>query len=218
MIEVAVAQWAMWTADTEPDVSFLPPLLRRRCSRLTRTMLDVAYRVCSDEDRGAVPVVFASRYAEAAATLGLLQTLARREPLTASGFSHSVHNAQAGLFAIAAKNRSLSSAVAAGRDTFGAAFVEAVAAMRRSRRDTALLVVADEALPDVFAMFQDERPLPYALALLFGPHGIRLGFEPGVGRPSASSEPHAVAFARWLDGAGDSLTLGARTPYTWTRR
>jgi hypothetical protein len=218
VIDVGITRWQAWTAETEPDVSFLPPLLRRRCGRLTRMMLHVAFRVGGPDDLATVPVVFASRYGDMAGTITLLQALARREPLTAAGFSHSVHNAPPGLFSIAAKNRGMASAVAAAGDTFGGAFLEAVAAMHRGGHDRALLVVADDALPDVFARYQEEPAGAYAVALALGPEGTRLRFEPGVGTaPAPTAAPHALEFVRWLDDRGETLTLGTRTPYTWTR-
>ena len=222
---IAVERAAVWppssgagTTAHEPDVGFLPPLLRRRCSRLTRMMLHVAYAVCPAEQRSTLPIVFASRYGEATATLGLLQTLARREPLTASVFSHSVHNTQAGLFGIATSNRAMASAVAAGPDTFGATFLEAVVAAHRGG-GAALLVVADEPLPGPFARFQEEPPTAYAVALLLGVSGVCVDFAPGVGTPCPDrSRRDALRFVGWLGSTEPCLTLGAATPYTWTRR
>ncbi len=181
-------------------------------------MVYVAYAVCPAHESRAVPVVFASRYGEAGATLALLRTLARREPLSATAFSHSVHNAQAGLFSIAARNQSAASAVAAGGDTFGAAFLEAIATMQRGRHHRALLVVADETLPEAFARFQEEPPVTYAVAIVLGRQGIRLDFKPTAGpRCCRSPRPHALQFVDWLESSGGSLTLGTRRTYTWTR-
>lgn len=224
-MRIAVERWAAWppgletaaAAPGEPDVRFLPPLLRRRCSRLTRMMLHAAFEACPDEQRSTLPMVFASRYGEVTATLELLETLARREPLAASAFSHSVHNTQAGLFAIAAHNRAPASAIAAGPDTFGAAFLEAVVAAHRST-GAALLVVGDELLPPTFARFQEEPAMPYAVALVLGPGGRRLDFAPGTGAPRpARRQPDALRFLEWLASAERRLTLGTGTPYTWTR-
>lgn len=218
MIEVGIEGRAAWNGDAEPDVSFLPPLLRRRCSRLTRMMLHVAYGVGATDELSMLPAIFASRHGEIGATVTLLQALARGESLTAAAFSHSVHNAQVGLFSIAARNRSMASAVAAGGDTFGAAFLEATASMHRSGHERALLVVGDNVLPEVFTRFQEDPAPAYAVALLLGPAGVRVGFEPGGGEPAIpSARPHALEFIHWLEGTGETLRLGTRVPYTWRR-
>jgi hypothetical protein len=219
MIDVGIAASAVWTEDVPLDVSFLPPLLRRRCSRLTRMMLHAAARACPAEERSDVPLVFASRYGDMATTAALLSALARREPVTAAAFSHSVHNAQAGVFSIATKNRAPASAVAAGGDTFGAAFLDAVVVMRRRREARVLLVVGDDRLPEPFSPFEEPLVTPYAVALLLTAlGGHRLTFTPGIGAlPGGASPPHALEFVRWLEGDGDTLTLGARAAYTWRR-
>ena len=109
-----MSRWSAWTPPAEPDVSVLPPLLRRRCSRMTRAMLHVAFGVATIDELATLPAVFGSRHGELTATVGLLETLARGQALTAAGFSHSVHNAPVGLFSIATRNRGITSAVAAG--------------------------------------------------------------------------------------------------------
>jgi hypothetical protein len=224
VVTVAVERAAAWPpvlddpAPATPDVSFLPPLLRRRCSPLTRMMLHVAHAACPEPERARLPLVFASRYGEARATVTLLENLARRQPLTASGFSHSVHNAQAALFSIATGNRQPASAVAGGPGTFGSAFLEALVAAHRSD-GAALLVVADDPLPPVFARFQAPPALSYAVALLLRLDAAGLAFEAGDGSVAADrSTPEAVRFVRWLASTEPRLALGTTPMYTWTRR
>jgi hypothetical protein len=219
MIEIAVGSWHVWTPAVEPDVSFVPPLLRRRCTRLTKMMLHAALGIgAAPAELASLPAVFASRHGDIQSTVALLETLARRQPITASAFSHSVHNAQVGLFSIAMGNRGLASAVAGGPDTFGSAFLEATGTMVRGGGDKVLLVVADEELPEMFRRGGEPASVAYAVAMLLGQSGIWMRFEPGVGEPASRSEtPDALRFVEWLSAASPSLTLGSRTPYTWTR-
>lgn len=217
-MQVGIERWATWEHGTEPDVSALPPLLRRRCSRLTRMMLHAALRVASMDELAGLPVVFGSRHGEMAGTVALLRTLARREPPTAAAFSHSVHNAPVGLLSIASRNRQMASAVSAGADTFGAAFLETVASMHRGRHDRGILVVADDALPEVFASFEEAGARPYAVAAILGNSGMTVRFEVAAGGSAPrSAQPQALQFVEWLESAAPSLTLGTRTAYTWRR-
>ena len=244
MAGVVVSRWAAWAPALQeredwerwrrapvplgcqgtPDVGFLPPLLRRRCSRLSRLMLHVAYAACTPQELSALPAVFASRYGETPLTVTLLESLARREPVTASAFTHSVHNTQAGLFSIAAKNRQMTSALAGGSNTFAAAFIEALALMQRAGGGGVLLVVGGEPLPAVLEKFQDEPTAAYALALVLAPSGDGPGLGLAGGRADAARPtpawPQAIEFLRWLLSDEPSLTLGAdhRHAWTWTRR
>lgn len=185
-------------------------------------MLHVAYAACGAEEVGELPTVFASRYGEMATTVSLLECLARQEPLTATGFSHSVHNTQAGLFSIVAKNRRMASALAAGADTFPCAFVETLAMMQRDAGGAALLVVGDEPLPAVFKTFQEDPCAAYALALVMEQVGdgpcVRFAPAPPGAVGPRPPWPQAIEFLRWLLSDEASLTLGADgRAWTWTR-
>ena len=60
-MDFTVASYAAWRADetsAKPDVSFIPPLERRRLTGVERAALSVAWQV---RPEGEVPVVFASR-------------------------------------------------------------------------------------------------------------------------------------------------------------
>lgn len=185
-------------------------------------MLRVAFDCLPLEDVPCVPTVFASRHGDLTATVGLLESLARREPLTANRFSHSVHNTQAGLFSIVAANRRKSTAVAAGRQTFPCAFLEALGMLGPGNGDKVLLVVGDEPLPPVFRRFTDDPVAAYAIGFLLaradnGPDAISL--ELSAGEPGAEhSWPQAIEFLRWFLSGDSSLTLGLdERGWRWSR-
>ena len=241
MLTFVVRNWAAWAAGVErhedwerwcraplalagqgsPSLGFLPPLFRRRCSPLSRLMLHVAYEACGPERVGTPPIVFASRYGELALTVSLLESLARSEPLPAAWFTHSIHNAQVGLFSISARNRQTATALSAGADTFACSIVEALAMIERAGGGPALVVIADEPVPPVFEVFNDEPPGAYALALVIERTGA--GHRVGLSRAGAGAHasrpgwPEAMEFLRWLLSKELTITLGGGRPWTWTR-
>ncbi len=215
------ASWRRWAAapvplgsEGAPDVEFLPPMLRRRCGRLTRVMLRAARDACTDEEWSRWPSVFASRHGAVTATLELLDDLAQRRPLSPTRFSHSVHNASAGLFSIAAGNRAPSSSVAAGADTFQCALLEAAARLTRSSTPGVLVVMGDEPLPPAFLHFADERQATYGLALRLAREGEGRSLElcfPAQAEPAPSSRPQwplAIEFLRALLQGEPEVRLG----------
>ncbi len=239
MLNASIVRWAAWAPGLEtadqwdrwcrepgplgnegaPPVAFLPPLLRRRCSRLTRMALEAAFRCVSDKDMGMVTTVFASRHGDAVSNVPLLECLARGEALSPTRFSHSVHNAPAGLFSIAAGNRLPSASVAAAHGTFLCGYLESISMLNRHPESPVLFVMADEPLPPPLAAFRDEPPGAYAVALLI---------EPGAGvdlRPAMAGErvrrrewPDALEFLRWWRVGGSSVTLRAvASEWTWSR-
>lgn len=212
--------WREWCATPDaigsegrPEASFLPAMLRRRCSPLTRIVLTVAFDCCSEDERAQVGSVFASRHGNINESIELLERLAQQLPLSPTRFSHSVHNAQAGLFSIAAANRRASSSIAAEEDTFACGYLEALTFLERAPESQVLLVMADVPLSPAFAGLVAEPAASYGLGLLLandGP-GTRLDFGISAGAHDAGRLrwPDALEFLRWLESPEPRLSLGA---------
>ncbi len=221
--------WARWCEspkplerEGQPDVSFLPALLRRRCSPLARIMLRVAFRCCSAEQIGSISTVFASRHGNINESIEMLEQLAIGEGLSPTLFSHSVHNAQAGLFSIAAQNRAPSSSIAAQDDTFACGWLEAMTLLARDPARRCLLVIGEVPLAKVFADLVDEPEASYGLALLLeaaeGDAGLRVSLRPGAEPRRRPRWPDALEFLRFLESGAASFELGGALRCTrWER-
>ena len=223
------ASWRRWCLDPKelechgrPDAAFLPPMLRRRCSALARIMLTAAFECCEEAERSGVATVFASRHGNINESIGLLERLAHGQPLSPTRFSHSVHNAQAGLYSIAAHNQQASSSIAAQEDTFASGWLEAATLLSRAPERPVLLVVGDVPLAATFATLVDEPEASYAVALLLehpsDGRGVRLSLEPAAEDPHRLRWPDAVEFLRWYESPEPRLVLGAGLRrYAWER-
>jgi hypothetical protein len=222
--------WRRWCADPKelerdgrPEARFLPAMLRRRCSPLARIMLTAAFDCCAEGDFPRVASVFASRHGNINESISLLERLARSEPLSPTRFSHSVHNAQAGLFSIAANNRQASSSIAAQSDTFPSGWLEAMTLLARDPERPVLLVVGDVPLAATFAELVDEPETSYAVALLLDrsadSQAVDFSLEHGEVEPAPLRWPQAVEFLRWLVSDEPRLCLpSGRRRWTWERR
>jgi hypothetical protein len=223
------AAWRSWAAAPEPlgregvpDARFLPAMLRRRCTPLTRIMLRAAYDACGEPLRSEVRTVFASRHGSINESIELIECVARGLPLSPAKFSHTVHNAQAGLFSIAAGNRRASSSLAAQQDTLGHGWLEALAHLQREPGRPVLLVVGDVPLAPTFAPLVKEPVCSYAVAWLLaaGTEGERVSFALGAPRGARSdlAWPDAAELLRWwLSGEPELEITGARQRFAWTR-
>ncbi|MDQ2076979.1 beta-ketoacyl synthase chain length factor [Marinimicrobium sp. ABcell2] len=219
--------WATWAeqadvldSEASPPVRAVPAMTRRRLTRWGRLALEVATSVEGHLAADA-PVIFSSRHGDTQRTQKLLQDLAHEEPLSPTAFSLSVHNAALGLFTIIQRITAPSLALAAGRDTFAQAWVEAQGWLAEGAPQV-LLVHCDEPLADFYRPDADEAEMPAALALL-------LSSEPGPGRErvSLSMAPHSgepgdvsmmVAFLVWWFGRTPHLEFCTeRTNWHWER-
>jgi hypothetical protein len=212
------AAWEAWASapralatEGHPDAAFLPAMLRRRCTPLTRLVLTAAFGALAEEERPRVRTVFATRHGSINESIELLHQVVKQERLSPTKFSHTVHNAQAGLFCIAAGNRQASSSLAACADTFACGWLEALTLLERDASCPVLLVTSDVPLDATFAALLKEPPGAYGLGMLLARAGDGPGFDldlAGRGEPGAQPWPDAVEFLRFLLSQEARLELG----------
>ena len=161
-MDFTVASYAVWRADetsAKPDVSFIPPLERRRLTGVERAALAVAWQV---RPEGEVPVVFASRWGEIGVTVKLMTQFHADREMSPAGFSASVHNAAPGAFSLLTRNHAPYTAIAARERSLEAGLLEALTqgvavagraavAGRPPYRGAVVFVFAEEATPALYA-------------------------------------------------------------------
>jgi hypothetical protein len=216
------AAWRAWSEapgalgrEGVPDARFLPALLRRRCTPLTRIMLRAAFDACPEPLRAEVRTVFASRHGSINESIELIEAVARSQPISPAKFSHTVHNAQAALYSIATGNRRASSSLAAQEDTTAAGWLEALAHLEREPERPLLLVQGDVPLAPTFAPLVDEPVASWAVAWLLAAGAadegepLALTFAaaaPGDARPRRAW-PEPAELLRWWLAREERLEL-----------
>ena len=208
----------------QPACTFLPALQRRRLSRLARMTMETAWPLCGDTEQ--LPFVFGSRHGETPRTWQLLGEVADGQPLSPTAFGLSVHNAIAGQWSILRGQRGESVAVAGEADTFEHAMLEGALQLAAGAH-AALVVVAEELPPPVYAQWIADVPFSYAVALRLGkidagpatPAGSdwRLLQSRGDGT-AACAWPHALDFLRALHAGETSIRHDWKTRrWNWQR-
>lgn len=218
-IALPVASCAAWRAgedEAAPPLGFIEPQLRRRLSLLDRIALHVAHACIKDGE--AVRVVFASRHGELARSAELLAQLAASEMPSPMAFSLSVLNAAPGLYGIARKDRSPSTAISAGAETFPMALIEAAAQAHTEPEVPVVVAFADEPPPAVYRALVDTPRTAYAI-------GVRL--EAAVKRSvtmrweasELEEEPAAAAdaFRACVENGVDTGWHGGGRAWHWTQ-
>lgn len=118
------------------DVSFVPPLVRRRLSPLQKIFFALAK---SAETSPSEFVVFATRDGEDTLTRRIVDDFHADGSVSPHRFSASVYNAAPGLWSVFTANRSAYTAVAAGEDTIECGILESI-----ERSGPVLFVYAEE--------------------------------------------------------------------------
>lgn len=218
MLRLFVRKWVLIDG-AHADVSFLPPMSRRRLSLTTRMALRAA-QDCLD-GRHDLPSVFSTRYGEYEKSYGILKAISAGEDVSPAAFSHSVHNLASGMYSITTGNTAPSTLVSAGAATLENAVIESSGISRELGSDV-LLVHVDAPLPAVYSQFKRDDEQPICLAMLVSNEAgapLSLSWRPRsnvdsapLGVPTSPSQVNAL-----LLGEIDSAQLDdGRLLWSWT--
>lgn len=150
-------KWSVWPpSDIDKDeqstlqnqlLASVPKMLKRRLTPLARIVFSAANQCISENE--TIPLVFSSTHGELAKSFTMMEKIEAGEDISPTAFSLSVHNAIAGLFSIAYKNKLQSTVIAPGEEGIAAAFMEAVGLLQEGE-DKVLMVLYDEPLLDFY--------------------------------------------------------------------
>ena len=157
--EIARAEWSEDESSPKPDVSFIPPMERRRLTALEKAALSVAWKVYPKGEQ--IPVVFASRWGEIGTTLKLMRQMHDEGEMSPAGFSNSVHNATPGHLSLLAKDKAPYTAIAAGADSYEMGMLDA-----STYPGKVLFVYAEESTPEFYRPHFPDVRAAYAVARL----------------------------------------------------
>jgi len=141
-----IDKYAIWTGTDDikcPKVDFVPSLIRRRLTEVEKIGLYLSEQLEPLSDINCI--VFASQFGEWQQTIKLIEQMHEENEMSPAGFSHSVHNAMPGLWAIVHQSSCNYTTVAANEMTIDCAFLEAL-----SRGGKVLLVYAEEECPEFY--------------------------------------------------------------------
>jgi len=225
--QIEVVRWTFWSpesndpsawlehwrqpgavpGDADPPSAAIPPMQRRRMSRLARMALSSALEVAGDE---AVDYsIFCSQHGEIERTRQILSSISANTEVSPAAFAQSVHNTSSGLYTIIASSNHASTSIASGANTFAHAWLEAESYLAAHPDHQVLLVDFDEVIPVDYHPYAEQVQCDHALALL-----LRATPEGGISlsRSDGGAEeqlPQGPQFLAWLQGQEKSLLLAA---------
>ncbi|WP_220768583.1 beta-ketoacyl synthase chain length factor [Shewanella sp. MBTL60-007] len=154
-----------------PKLAHVPAMQRRRLSKLTKIILEAVSQCAPPEQCRSI---FSSQHGEINRTVGLLNDIVAEQPLSPTGFSQSVHNTASGIFSILTGNQAASTSIAACKNSFSQAFIEAFGQLHADP-EPLLLAYADEPVPQVYQQFSSEPEWPIAIAFMLAPANCQQG-------------------------------------------
>jgi len=216
-------QWQQWNGNISqinnqgtPEVKFLPAMFRRRLSRLSKLALSSAFSCIKQGE--PVSTVFASSHGELSTCVKLLENLASNTELSPTKFSTSVHNTASGMYAIANKDRSPSTSIAAGIDTLEMAFIEAASQLATHKQSKVMLVLAEEPVHEHYQQYAQLPEKSFALSLLLSNKstGNKLSLSTSSNSTTTAQQQHGLSLIRLLSSTEKTVnTEGGRLSWNW---
>lgn len=142
------------------------PLSRRRLTLLGQKAVEMLYRV-SPASPEQISWVVSCRHGDMHRMVALLSSLAKKEMLSPTDFSLSVHNAIVGAFSIETNNKKNHTALSGAALSFEAGLLEAFA-LQREKKETVGYIYYDMPLPEIYTEKGEEEGEEICLALLLG--------------------------------------------------
>ena len=221
-----IQSWSVWPPISIDDsevvplqkelLTSVPKMLKRRLSPLAKTVFCAA--LSCEKEVDCLPVVFSSTHGELAKSLKMMKTIEAGEEISPTLFSLSVHNAIAGLFSIAFKNKIQATVLAAGEEGMATAFIEAAGLFQEGESEV-LLVFYDEPLPDFFpsAPYKvSSKTCAVALKLTQQGTGQKISFQKGLVNGNEGEQP--IQLAKLIEFLSNHSTqkLQIKTPrHSW---
>ena len=182
-MKCSIKDWAAWTPGLEtkedwqtwfkngeinkqensPDISFMPRLLRRRLSRMTKMALNVANKCAQNKPN--LYNIFCSGRGEYDHSFKVMNEICAGDDLSPAAFSASVHNTSQGLFSILQANQQPALFLSGNSDSLEQAVSIACAKLADGEEEV-LVVYYDDLLPDIYSQEAQALSRPLALAML----------------------------------------------------
>jgi hypothetical protein len=145
--------------------SQLPSMMRRRLSSLGTMALKYLFQSSTQLKNKEIPWVVACRHGDVSRMDHLLSSLAKKEVVSPTQFSMSVHNAIMGVFSIATKNKKLHTALSGAEVTFVAGLIEAYA-LQKEKQETVGYLYYHQPLSSTYEDKFEEDPREVCFVLL----------------------------------------------------
>ena len=133
----------------EVDVSFVPMMLRRRCSQFTKLCFAASQRFIAEGM--SLPIISVSKYGEIQRQYAISKKIIETQEVSPTAFSLSVFNTAIGLLGISLKNHASAQAFSTMSYQLEAGLIHALSFLENHREEEKLLLlVGEERLPEAY--------------------------------------------------------------------
>jgi hypothetical protein len=149
--------------DNHQETSQLPAMMKRRLTPLGRQAIEMLYKHITQAE---IPWIISCQHADAIRKVRLLSSIAKKELISPTDFSLSVHNAIIGIFSIATQNKQMHTAITGSDASFETGLLEALA-LQIDKKCTVGYIYYDAFLPKQLIEIDAEDYPITCIAMIF---------------------------------------------------
>ena len=192
----------------EVDVSFVPMMLRRRCSQFTKLCFAASQRFIAEGM--SLPIISVSKYGEIQRQYAISKKIIETQEVSPTAFSLSVFNTAIGLLGISLKNHASAQAFSTMSYQLEAGLIHALSFLENHREEEKLLLlVGEERLPEAYQNISAETNTPFIAAFLLSLHGtgytVRFASAPPQAQCCDAGDMGAIASCAGADAANGAV-------------
>ena len=150
--------------DEMPDLDFIPKAQRRRFSQITKYVFESVKNILKENEQ--IPIFFVSKYGEINQQFNMSKKIVIEHETSTAVFSYSVFNTAIAQLTIFYKNNARAISITCYDNFLDTVLLQAVAFLNNSNYDKALLIIADEKLPQSYEEISKDKNYSFAFSFI----------------------------------------------------
>lgn len=150
--------------DEVPNLDFIPRAQRRRFSQITKYVFESVKNLIKENEQ--IPIFFVSKYGEINQQYNMSKKIVTEHEAAPAMFSYSVFNTAIGQLTIFYKNNARAVSITCYDNFLDAILLQAIAFLKNSKEDKALLIIADEKLPQAYEEISKDKNYSFAFSFI----------------------------------------------------
>ena len=150
--------------ETNPDLDFIPRAQKRRLSQITKLSFEAVKDILKENDQ--IPIFFVSKYGEIKQQYNISKKIVTEHEVSPANFSFSVFNTAAAQLTIFYHNHERAIAVTCYDNFIDTALLQAASFLKTSEHNKALIIIADEKLPESYEIISKDNNYSFACSFL----------------------------------------------------
>lgn len=191
--------------ETNPDLDFIPRAQKRRLSQITKLSFESVKNILKENEQ--IPIFFVSKYGEIKQQYNISKKIVTEHEVSPALFSFSVFNTAVAQLTIFYQNHDRAIAVTCYDNFIDTALLQAISFLNTSDNDKALIVIADEKLPESYEEISKDDNYSFACSFLISKDNADIYINV-IDSDIKKDENSIIDFIKFISTDAHNLKLG----------